>query len=261
MAKTSAGDEKAKEERGPKSPALSVGAAAQLLRQVREGVGFGRASRETVIRALGYNSPNGRSNRVLAALLHYGLLERSGDAAVQISALGKQVLLPRDEIESTKALADAAARPILFKKLIARFHGHGLPTLFPNILVREFGVMPGSSEEVAKVFRESMMDAGLLRNGVLFETLDESASEESADNPPDESLELPVRKVDPSSNSISREKVDLPAGQSQVQRYVIALDLTGRVAAIDIPVPVTQADLRRITHWVDYMLPLVEAAH
>lgn len=252
---------KEREERGPKTPGVPLGAALQLLRQVRDGVGFGRAGRETVVKALGYNSLNGRSNRVLAALIHFGLLERSGEAAVQISSLGKQVLLPRDDVETRKALLEAASRPTLYKKLFARFQGHGLPALLPNILVREFGVLPSSSEEVAKVFRDSMTDAGLLRNGVLHaeleaggESVDESSASagltESAEGV--EGAEEPSRVDSPTPRG--GEAAAKPGGG--IQRYTIPLDRMGRIASIDIPLPVGVGDLARIKAWADYMLAM-----
>jgi len=235
---------------------VSVGAATQLLRQVREGVGFGKAGRETVIRALGYNSLNGRSNRILAALLHYGLLERSGDSAVQISALGKKLLLPTDNVESRRAIADAASRPNLFKKLIVRFQGHGLPGLLPNILVREFGVVPGSSEEVAKVFRESMTDAGLLRNGVLFESIEDAIQDSPVEDASDTSTSERQGEVAQVRPSIQDESPAAPVLARGAAQYSIPLDRNGRVAMIEIPLPVGKAELNRIKIWADFMLQI-----
>ena len=257
--KTEANSTKDKEERGPKTPGVSLGAAVNLLRQVKDGVGFGKAARENVVRAMGYGSLNGRSNRALAALVHFGLLERAGGSAVEISALGKQVLLPRDEAETSKALADAAMRPALYKKLFARFQGGGLPTLLPNILVREFGVIPSSSEEVAKIFRETVTDAGLLRNGVLHDALEasESASEVNSDSL--EETVVPADDARKPAYSASRDRqIGAPSavGQGSV-RHTIPLDAEGdRVAVIEIPKPLAKSDMARIRAWANFLSSL-----
>ena len=251
-----------KEERGPKTPGVSLGTAVQLLRQVKDGVGFGKAARENVVKAMGYGSLNGRSNRALAALIHFGLLDRAGDAAVEISPLGKQVLLPRDAEETARALADAAMRPALYKKLFARFQGTGLPSLLSNILVREFGVLPTTSEEVAKIFRETVTDAALLRNGVLHTSVEDgSAGEdtspalEKADGVSDEEEAGSVddgRPLQP-----QRRRRDATSDESV--RHTIPLDpASERVAMIEIPRPLAKSDMARIRAWANYIGSLDE---
>jgi hypothetical protein len=244
-------DLKQKEERGPKAPGLNLPTAVELLPQVRDGVGMGRASRETVARALGYNSLNGRSNRVIAALTHFGLLDRVGAAALQVSELGKKVLLPQTETEAREALAEAVQRPSLYQKLFARFAGHGLPSLLPNILSREFGVLPNYGEEVARTFRESVEHAGLLRNGVLHTTLNELSGDLDI-GAANSSQAAATQAGQADQTSIVRDLKIVS------QRYTIPLDRSGRVATIDVPVPVSSEDLRRIKAWAEYMMTMAE---
>ncbi len=251
-------EDREREERGPKTPGLNLGGAIELLSRVREGVGFGRASRETVAQALGYSSINGTSKRAIAALSHFGLMERSGSAALVISELGKRILVPRDQEERKSAIAEAAKQPALYQKLFDRFGGHGLPGLLPNMLVRDFGVLPTSSEDVARFFRESVEFAGLLRNGVLHSELDESRpltssnseDEDSSATPPDTVRQDERVTPRPSENTGG---VDLKVGS---QRYTIPLDRHGRLATIDIPIPVSSSDLRRIGRWAEFMIDI-----
>jgi hypothetical protein len=247
--------ESSKEERGPKSPGVSLGPAVELLRKVREGVGFGRASRETVANALGYGSLNGRSQRAIAALLHFGLVERSGANAVQISELGKKVLMPNHDSESVQALAEAAKQPTLYGKLFERYSGQAVPALLTNILVREFGVLANSSEEVAKTFRESVDFAGLLRNGVLYEELEPSGPVGDKDATVRVDDDLPEPAPSRAVGATVAAQHSPPVG---AQAYTIALDRQGRVATIYIPLPVLGSDLKRIERWATFMAEMAE---
>lgn len=237
-------DEK-REERGPKSPAETLETAVGLVRQVRENVGFGNASRETLANALGYPTLHGRSNRVIASLVHFGLLERTGPAIYRISELGKRLLMPRDDGEYKEALAEAVQRPGLYQKLFTRFGGEAVPTMLPNILAREFGVWPGSSEDVASIFRASAEYAELLRNGVLHTSRADIVSA------PDEA---PTEGRSPAVSIIGSAGLhSFLDGVSDSRRYTIPLGTDGRQAVVELPIPVSQRDLRWITRWAEYM--------
>lgn len=250
-------DEKQREERGPNTPGISLPNTVDLLKRVRDGVGMSRASRETVAQALGYTSMSGTARRALAALTHFGLMERSGAAAMQISSLGRRLLVPRDEREAQEALAEAAAQPALYRKLIDRFAGHALPNLLPNILIRDFGVFSNSSNDVAAIFRESVEFAGLLQNGVLSRGSTHDAATETASDRVDAEEVAGSRggETQGSDSGARSESVAVPAG---MQRYTIPLDTNGRVASIDIPLPVAAGDLRKVRKWAEYMASLSE---
>lgn len=236
------------EERGPKTPGENLESAVKLLHQVKDAVGFGTASRETIARAAGYSSLNGRSNRVIASLVHFGFLDRSGAAALRISELGKRVLMPTNDEERTLSIAEAVRRPAFYDKLFARFGGHALPSMLPHILVREFGVLPNSSEKVAEIFRSSAAFAGMLRNGVL------QTEPEPAEPSIPHSQAVPDSR--PSESQPTAAPAVLRVTQTPVsgaQRYTIPLDAQGRLATIDLPVPLSASDLRRVVLWANFM--------
>src|SRR5690349_2938486 len=106
-----------RQERGVRSPGYSLSATVELASKLKSGVGLGPASRETAVQALGYQTLNGRSNRALGALSHFGFITRAGASATQISDLGKRVLMPRDDSEYREALVEAATKPSLYEKL------------------------------------------------------------------------------------------------------------------------------------------------
>jgi hypothetical protein len=222
--------------------------AIEMLERVREAVGLAAASRETLVEALGYKSINGASARKVAVLSHFGLLDRVGKGTSKVSELGRRILMPVSDNDKIQAIANAARKPTLFSQLFDRLNGHALPSLLPNLLVREFGVFHGSAESVADTFRASMEYAGLLSNGVLSEEIRPAL--ESANTP--DSKESGARQPhnEPLSDGLESTKAEL-------QRYTIALDGAGRVARIEIPLPVTATDLRRVERWAQYMGEIV----
>jgi hypothetical protein len=117
-------------------------------------------------------------------------------------------------------------------------------------------VLPTSSEDVAKTFRESVDFAGLLQNGVLSRELsaDTHAEAEQPSGETGETDEAPPedRNSDLGAGSFSSA---IPIG---MQRYTIPLDTNGRLASIDIPLPVAAADLRKVKKWAEYMSSLSE---
>lgn len=253
----------AREERGPKVPGFNLEACVGLLDKVRDGVGMGAAARDTVARAMGYGSLNGTSKRAIGALSHFGLIDRSGSAAIRISDLGKRVLLPRNDAERQAAIVEAAKRPALYEKLFERYEGHALPSLLPNILVRDFQVYPASSEDAARTFRESMEFAGLLSNGILRAATHDSGEAGSAAGTSGGQEEPVSGSPDP----VSVPSAPLKSGPSaerqvesnlRVQHYTIPLDGRGRVATIEIPLPVSAGDLNNVGRWAKYMAEFAE---
>ncbi|HXB27468.1 MAG TPA: hypothetical protein VNV25_22250 [Gemmatimonadaceae bacterium] len=253
-------------ERGVKNPSDTLQEAETMLQHVREQVGFGPASREVLAEALGYRGISGTSGRKVAALSHYGLLERAG-SGYRISDLGKQLLMPKEPSERGRALAVAARTPALYQRLWARYQGGPLPALLPNLLVREHGVNQRSADEVAKIFRETMQFAGLLRNGIMQD--DAPDGHETASEPSARSQTQPVATwpdLQPRAGFVEEERLVAQsatddrqqADSRRTQRYTVALDKAGRLAVIDLPLPLLHRDLQKILAWVDYMNTVVE---
>lgn len=236
--------------RGVQYPADHLEAAVEMLGKVKEAVGLAAASRETLVEALGYNSINGASARKVAVLSHFGLIDRAGKGSSRVSELGRRILMPVSDSDRRQAIADAARKPTLFAQLFERLKGHAIPSLLPNLLVREFGVFHGSAESVAETFRTTMEFAGLFRNGVLNEEAGPPIARTSKSRDGTET----AQDVD------SGPTGDPDISKSGGQRYTIALDGSGRVARIDIPLPVSATDLRRIERWAQYMGEVIEPA-
>jgi len=247
------------EGRGPNWPAENLEAVVQQLRAVNTGVGFGAASREMVANAMGFKTLHGTARRRLAAHGYFGLLERSGATALRISDLGRTLLIPTSDAEYRKALAAAARRPPLYSKLWAKFSGNALPALLSNMLVRDFGLLPQSSEEAAKIFKETAAFAGLLRNGVLYDEpalVDEAAPlpGDRRDGGDQERHEPPMSESGSQVEKPMREALDKADGR---RIYTVPLDIDGAVGRLDLPVPLLAEHIEQLESWTKQMLSMV----
>lgn len=162
-------DEKTKtkqtKDRSVAYPGVPLSHAIDLTAKLREALGKGPYSREEAAKAIGHSRLTGPAARKVAALVHYGLLERSGNTYSQ-SQLAQDILKPVSDELKNAAIKKAALQPKLFQKLCQKFGGQALPSMLQNILVRE-RVSEGAADEVVRIFTETMLFAELLVNGVL----------------------------------------------------------------------------------------------
>jgi hypothetical protein len=104
-------------------PVLSLDEAIRAIAEIYKTEHRSRASREVLSRALGYSGVHGRSQRKLAALRAYGLLDGEGDE-LRVSEDGVTLIhAPDGATERSLALRRAALRPTLFRELYERFEG------------------------------------------------------------------------------------------------------------------------------------------
>jgi hypothetical protein len=233
-----------------KTPGANLAGALDLLRQIERNVGYGPASRDTLIEAMGHKNLTGTSARKLAVLNHYDLVSKSG-STYQISELGRRILMPHDATDEAAALVEAAKAPSFFRDIWAEYEGNALPAMLPNILVRQFGVHPNSSNGAAAVFRETAEFAGLLRNGVLYGDIPQN---DPPQDPKPNATDEGEGERSGEAGSGGRAGLDVgDSGGPGTQVYSVPLDHGGRVARIELPMPVEAQDLTGLEHWVRYM--------
>lgn len=119
-----------------------------------------------------------------------------------------------------------------------------------NILVREYGILPQSSEEVARVFKETMEFAGLLRHGILY---DVDSEEGDSDHTKVDEIEVP-----PKYNGVQRESRAAGEDSSRIenasrQRYSVPLGRDGSVAILEVPLPIRDEYFKRLRAWATFM--------
>jgi len=141
--------------RSPNYPALSLPEAVAMVAKVFDKENRHRASKDVMVKAMGYTSINGASLGALSALTKYGLLERQGDD-YRVSDRTLVILHPQTPQEKADALVAAAREPALFAEMLSDFPG-SIPSddNLRSYLVRR-GFAPAALTSVIKAFRETM---------------------------------------------------------------------------------------------------------
>ncbi|MBI3109711.1 hypothetical protein HYZ06_01580 [Candidatus Daviesbacteria bacterium] len=198
-------------------PAVGLQEAIELIKTLRKQLGKGPYDRSSIAKAIGYKGLNGASVVKIAALVHFGLLTRSGNVYTQ-SLLADSILLSTSEQEKEQAIIQASKTPKIYKSLIEKFNRSALPGLLTNIVVREYKIAEKVADKVAKDFKNTLEFSGLLQNGVIQDKRveeDESAINQSYEES-SEDKELSQRGPTQSgANYIPKGKsypIDLPSG-------------------------------------------------
>lgn len=176
-------------------PSISLGVAVQKIEQFNKSLGsVGYYARQKVAEGIGYKGLSGASSRAIAALVHYGLLDRKKDTYA-LSELAKRIVLPKIDGDRETAIKEALIEPALFRELIQQYEGAELPGLLSNILTTpQYGINPRVKDDAAEVFKSSLAYAGVLKDDhVIFLDVHEDITtpELAPAVKPDMSIELP----------------------------------------------------------------------
>lgn len=172
---------KQKPERSSAYPIIDLNTAVERVKKLHDNLGVGPYNRETVARGVGYTGLNGKSQRVVAALVHYGLLTRKGNV-YESSVLAKQIIFPRDEKDPVNAIMEAVNKPKLYDTLIQKYANLALPSQLNNILVIDYKINKKVADEVVKNFELSLEYAGLLENGTVLVNASQNIPQSNENN-------------------------------------------------------------------------------
>ena len=113
--------------RSPSYPSMPLDAAIDSVRQIESRYRTAAVDRKDAAKLLGYSSLSGPANKALAALAHYGLLERAGKGDTRVTQRACDILHPNSKEERRQHLLDAAQAPPLFQKIRERFPNISVP--------------------------------------------------------------------------------------------------------------------------------------
>lgn len=103
--------------KSPKYPTYPLSTAIDNIRRVYQADRTTPLPREVIAKHLGYSGISGASDRKIATLVQYGLLERTGKAEMKVSRLAVDILLPEDDEQEQVAIDTAALKPPLFAEI------------------------------------------------------------------------------------------------------------------------------------------------
>lgn len=153
-------------------PSIDLEEALSRLTSLKDAIGVnGQFNRETITSAIGYKSISGASGRAVAALVHYGLLNREKDM-YSLSPIGQKYLMPTQESEEFTAVKEAVLEPKLFKQIYEDYKGQVLPRQLNNILTVKHGIQTKVAPAVVKLIESSFRHAGVIGENNLLISFD-----------------------------------------------------------------------------------------
>lgn len=107
--------------RSPSYPSIPLEEALDLVQKIHSRNRTNAISREAAARDMGYSGLTGRSLKVLAALIQYGLLEPAGKAQTRVTQRAVTIVHGLIPERKKAALKEAGEHPKLFKELATAF--------------------------------------------------------------------------------------------------------------------------------------------
>ena len=241
--KGESGAGKVKKERSTAYPGIAVQDAIGFSKILVDSYGKSPFNRDAALQALKLK-PGGSSFTKVAALVHYGLLTRQGNA-YGISELAERIIYFTSEEAQKAAIVEAVLKPKLFNSLVTEYTGRAVPNLLRNILIQQHKINRNVADNVADIFKSSIEHAGLYMNGIITSvpatTSEVSDTGEELDvqdlaQPPRATGKMPVApqlKVPAGMQSVSLPSGIIISYPSEVA-YLFALGKFGaQVAALE----------------------------
>jgi hypothetical protein len=147
-------------------PGVPLEQAIELSSKLLSSYGSSPFSRDLGVQAFGYKKVTGDNAMKISALVHYGLLNREGNA-YKNSSLAERIEHYVSEEDRKEAIIMAALHPKLFRSLVDSLQGKALPSLLSNILIREYSINKNVADKVADNFKKTLLYTGLSQNGVV----------------------------------------------------------------------------------------------
>lgn len=101
--------------RSPSYPSMSLRDAVNAVRKIEAEYRKFPADRENAVKLIGYSSLSGPAAKALAALAHYGLVERAGKGELRVSDRAVKILHAENDGERAEELTKAAFDPDIFR--------------------------------------------------------------------------------------------------------------------------------------------------
>ena len=231
--------------RGRSYPAFNLETAIEKANEFYNRYKLGWIAPQVALKEWGYAPKSSNGLRLLAALLHFGLLEnrsRGDGRRVRLSEIGKAILLDkrRNSVERNEALKEAALKPVIYNQ-VWEMLGPDLPTdaSIEYELISKMGFNPSTTENFIADFRATMDFIGLTKEEILEEESGDELEEFEADE---------HGKVD---GGWPTEKNAMPEANPRTSDVdfldiVVPIPSLKDRAILRIPYPMSSDDFRRV---------------
>ena len=202
-------------ERSTSYPAINLQEAIEYSAKLISAYPRSSFDRISGAKAMGYDSISGASAPKIAALVHYGLLERKGNS-YKNSELAGRIHDSISDQEKKDAIIEAVRNPKLFSALITEYTGFAIPPTLGSILIRQYGISRKVAEKTVKTFKESAEFATICQNGV-FQSVTEPNGDGVENGAIQERTTKPVGQINKLDKNLSTtptgyHSVTLPSG-------------------------------------------------
>ena len=174
------GDVKKTRLRSPAYPAISLKEAIERVKALYDQDKTAVVPMETAAKHIGFAKAHGQAVMFLSALRKFGLVEYPSDGRVVITRRAVEILtFPEGHERKVKAIQEAALSPVIYSELFDKYRDSGLPSdeAISAELIADSGFNPSAVVAFLEDFRDSLEYAGLLSNGVLSLSRDESKAD------------------------------------------------------------------------------------
>jgi len=233
-------------ERSRRYPAISLSKTVEFLKSVKEKIGNREISRSMLANVFGVKPSSGDFSTKLAALAHFGLIEK-GTGGIKISSRGIRILSPLNEEERKGALLEAFREPSLYKEIIAKWGGIALPPNFERVLHRNYGITEEAAPRACEAFMKSAAYAEAIgSDGVLNLAQRASAHEDLFTSGSRQSINL-QSEFEQAESFTEGAPIEMGESRPSSDYQVFDLALTsGRKAKLVIPNELESDDIELI---------------
>lgn len=217
---------------------------------IKKALGRGVHDRESLAKALGFGTVSGAVSPKIAAMVHFGLLDRKL-SGYELSSLARSITDPIDDSERLAAIKTAFRSPTLYQEILAKFELDGeIPSRLATHLHRSHGITDGASSQAAEIFVSSGRYASVLddENRILVENRSSASQMSSPTTSPEETPADPL--VIPQPRPTSSPQVSLaPTGH---QRFEFAIT-RGQTVTILVPSDLNAKDIKIIRKQIELL--------
>jgi hypothetical protein len=121
----------------PGYPSASLRKSLEMVKKVFDADRRNPIDREVAAKHIGYSSLSGASEKALASMAHYDLVEKTGKGELRVTQLAVDALYPDNPEDRISALRVAGTSPQIFKDLKARFPDGVSEEALKSYLLRE----------------------------------------------------------------------------------------------------------------------------
>ena len=178
----------------PPHPGMSLAKAVEAAGKIFEADRRNPVDRDVAARHIGYTGKNGASDKALAALAHFGLVEKVGKGSLRVSQLAMDIIHPdpSDPQGKQRSLLEAGMKPEIYKELRAQFPDYVSEGTLRSYLVR-VGFNDAALPAAMSAYTETLR---FLEQSKAFESVGSEGSEEPDDDLQDNNAGADMEQTD-----------------------------------------------------------------